>query len=89
MEYIILPLLIYNLPVFIQAPMRNIFLETQPSYTIGQIKSMIQGILSVALKLTFAGQLLEDRYTLSDYNIPNGSVIRKMGIHVPLMLDHI
>lgn len=60
--------------------MGDIFLETQPSYTIGQVKAMIQGILSVALKLTFAGQVLEDRYTLSDYNILDGSVICKMEI---------
>ena len=72
----------YYLPVFIQTPMGDIFLESMPSYTIGQVKSMIQGILSVALKLIFAGQLLEDKYTLSYYNIPDGSVICKLDIHV-------
>ena len=83
----------HNLPVFIQTPKEDIFLETQPSYTIGHIKSMIQekkGIPPDELKLVFAGQLLEDGRTLSDYNIQDGAslTLGRMDLHVPLMLFH-
>ena len=67
-----------NLPVFIQSLKGPTFLETQPSYTIGHIKTMIhkkQGIPPEKLKLIFADQLLEDGHTLSDYSIQDGSMI--------------
>ena len=88
MERAIIYLLI-NLPVIIQTPRGDIFLETQPSYTIGHIKSMIQemkGFPADGLKLIFADQLLQDGYTLSDYNIQDGSTIGRMDVHVPLIL---
>ena len=55
----------------------DIFLETQPSCTIEQVKSMIQkeGFPPGGLQLKFDGQLLEDRRMLSDYNIQNGAVV--------------
>ena len=59
-------------------------LETQPSYTIGQVKTMIQGKLGVSteeLKLVFANQLLEDGCTLSDYSIQDGLYIGGMNVH--------
>ena len=76
----------HNLPVIIQTPKRDIFLETQPSYTIGQVKTMTQGKLGVPieeLKLVFANQLLEDGCTLSDYNIQDGATLSlgRMDIH--------
>ena len=68
-----------NLPVFIQIPkVPTLFLETQPSYTIGHIKTMIQekeGIPPEKMKLVFADQLFEDGHTLSDYSIQDGSTI--------------
>ena len=68
-----------NLPVFVQTlKVPTFYLKTQPSYTIGHIKTMIQekkGVPSDELKLGFADQLLEDGHTLSDYNIQDGSVI--------------
>ena len=68
-----------NLPVFIQSLKGpTFFLETQPSYTIGHIKTMIhgnQGIPPEKLKLRFADQLLEDGHTLSDCNIQDGSTL--------------
>ena len=78
-----------NLPVFIQTPNEaTIFLETQPSYTIGKVKTMIRQKRGVALKLRFADQLLEDGHTLSDYNIQIGSTIYigMVDVCVPLML---
>ena len=80
-----------NLPVFIPIPRKaTLFLETQPSYTIGHIKTMIQekqGILPEKLKLRFADQLLEDGHMLSDYNIQDGSniYIGRMNIRVQLI----
>ena len=42
------------------------------------------------LKLGFAGQLLQDSYTLSDYNIEDGATITLgrmiVHVHAPLML---
>ena len=68
-----------NLPVFVQIPkVPTLFLETQPSYTIGHIKTMIQekqGIPPDKVKLRFADQLLEDGHTLSDYSIHDESTI--------------
>ena len=68
-----------NLPVFIWMPRKTtLFLETQPSYTIGHIITMIQekqDIPPEGLKLIFADQPLEDEHTLSDYSIRNGSMI--------------
>ena len=65
--------------MFIRTPKGiDIFLETQPSYTIGQVKTMIKekrGIPSDELKVKFAGQLLEDGHTLSDLNIQDGSTM--------------
>ena len=82
-----------NLPVFVWTPKGDTYLETQPSYTIGHIKSMIQekkGFPSDELKLIFAGQLLEDGRTLSDYNIQDGATLTlgRMDIHIPMLLCH-
>ena len=81
--------LLTNLPVFIKTPRgAAFFLETQPSYTVGQVKTvMIQQKKGVALKLRSAHQLLEDGHTLSDYNIQDGSLlyIGMVDVYVPLM----
>ena len=84
----------HNLPVIIRTPKGDIFLETQPSYTIGLVKYMIQekkGIPTDELKLIFADQSLEDGCTLSVYNIQDGALlyIGRMDVHVPLMLYHL
>ena len=80
----------HNLPVTVQTPIGDIFLETQPSYTIGQVKTMIHenlGMPTKELKLVFADQLLKDGCTLSDYNIQDGATlyIGGMDVYVPLM----
>ena len=72
--------------------MPALFLETQPSYTIGHIKTMIHkklGISPEKLKLVFANQLLEDGHTLSDYNIQDGSMIYigRMDVRLQPMLS--
>ena len=51
-----------------------------------------KGVSTDELKLRFAGQLLQDSCTLSDYNIEDGATIT-MGrivvhVHVPLILYH-
>ena len=62
--------------VFINTPrMATFFVETQPSNTVAQVKTMIQNKRGVALKLRSAHQLLEDGCTLSDYNIQDGSLL--------------
>ena len=76
----------HNLPVIIQTRKGGIFLETQPSYTIGLVKTIVQGKLGVPteeLKLVFANQLLEDECTLSDYNIQDGAtlILGRMDVH--------
>ena len=51
---------------------KTVTLEVEPSDTIEDIKTKVQekeGINSDQQRLTFSGQELEDRYTLSDYNI--------------------
>ena len=65
-------------------------METQPSHTIGQVKTMIQEKLEVPteeLKLVFANQLLEDGRTLSDYNIQDGAIlyIGRVDVHISLL----
>ena len=78
----------HNLPVIIQTPKGGIFLETQSSHTIGQIKTMIQEKLEVPteeLKLVFANQLLEDEHTLSDYNIQDGATLYIGGMDVHIL----
>ena len=75
----------HNLPVIIQTQKGGIFLETQPSYAIGLVKTMIQGKLGVPteeLTLVFADQLLEDGRTLSDYNIQDGATVSIGGMDV-------
>ena len=55
--------------------MKKIFLETQPSYTIKHLKSMIHkkiGVPADDLELKLAGRLLKDGCTLSAYNIQDG-----------------
>ena len=51
-----------------------------------------KGVSTDELKLKFAGRLLHNRRTLSDYNIQDGATITigRMGVHVhvPLMLYH-
>ena len=69
-----------NLPVFVQTPKRvTSFLEAQLSYTIGQIKIMIQEAKGVhtdeSIVLKVGGRLLEDGHTLSDYNIQSGATV--------------
>ena len=81
----------HNLPVFIWTQKGAIFLETQPSHTIGQVKTMIQGKLGVPteeLKLVFADQLLEGGRTLSDYNIQDGATVYIGGVNVHNKICH-
>ena len=84
---------VQNLSVFIRQSKSNVtFLETQPSYTIGQVKAMIQesrGIATGELKLIVDAQLLEDGYTLSDYGIHCGATIGTYRMDIHIMIGYI
>ena len=80
---------ICTLPVTIWTPKGDVYLETQPSYTIGHVKAMIQekkGIAADGAKLVFGSRYLEDGHTLSGCSIQDGATLNlgRMEVHVYL-----
>ena len=80
---------ICTLPVTVWTPKGHVFLETQPSFTIGHVKAMIQekkGIAADRAKLVFGSRYLEDGYTLSGCSLKDGATLNlgRMEVHVPL-----
>ena len=88
MENYMINLSICTLPVIIVwTPKGNVYLETQPSFTIGRVKAMIQeknGIAADEVKLMFGSRYLEDGHTLSGYSIRDGATLNlgRMEVHV-------
>lgn len=57
-----------------------VVLEVEPSHSVDQVKLMIQAkrkppILSERQKIIFAGEVLRDTWTLSEYNIRSGATV--------------
>jgi large subunit ribosomal protein L40e len=70
----------FAMQVFVRLPSgRTVTLDTEPSDTTEALKTKIQdkeGIPPDQQSLFFAGRLMEDGYTLSDYNIIREATIR-------------
>lgn len=57
---------------------QTLILDVGPSYSIEKVKAMIQmnsGIPVAAQRLVFAGKVLENTRTLSDYNVQKESTL--------------
>ena len=75
-----LPMVASAMPIYIALPSGGILtLEVESSDTVQQVKYRVQDQQDISpqvQRLVFAGQLLEEGRTLSEYNIPSGATLQ-------------
>jgi hypothetical protein len=90
----------FAMQLFVRTPAgTTITLDAEPSDTLENVKTKIQDVLGILPDeqiITFAGRVLEDGFTLSDYNISREATVRltlrevaQQSIPSPLQLSKI